>query len=106
MPKQPYSLIYAPAIKEQLLQIDKEHHSLIRYAIAEQLTFEPEVESRNRKPLKRPVVPESEWEIRFGSQNQFRVFYRVHKNPRTVDILAIGVKQGKDLLIGGEKIES
>jgi len=34
------------------------------------------------------------------------VFYRVHKNPRTVDILAIGVKQGKDLLIGGEKIES
>ena len=56
MLKQPYSLIYAPATKEHLLVIDKEHHSLVRETIVEQLTFEPDVESRNRKPLKLPVV--------------------------------------------------
>ena len=57
MPKQPYSLIYAPAIKEQLLQIDKEHHSLIRDAIAEQLTFESEVESRNPETAQASCCP-------------------------------------------------
>ena len=58
MPKEPYPLIYAPATKEHLFEINKENHSLVRDAIVEQLTFEPEVESRNRKPLKRPVVPD------------------------------------------------
>ena len=106
MPKGPYPLIYAPATKEHLLEIEKENHALIRDAIVEQLTFEPEVESRNRKPLKRPVVPDSEWELRFGHQNRFRVFYRVRENPRQVEILAIGVKNGKDLMIGGQRIES
>ena len=106
MPKQPYSLIYAPATKKHLLGIDKEHHSLVRETIVEQLTFDPEVESRNRKPLKRPVVPESEWEIRFGRRNRFRVFYRVRDNPRQVEILAIGVKDGESLIIGGQKIET
>ena len=106
MPKQPYSLIYAPATKEHLLVIDKGHHSLVREMIVEQLTFEPDVESRNRKPLKRPVLPESDWEIRFGRQNRFLVFYRVRKNPRQVEILAIGIKEGKDLIIGGQKIKS
>jgi hypothetical protein len=80
--------------------------SLIRETIVEQLKFDPEVESRNRKPLKRPVVPESEWEIRFGYQNRFRVFYRVRNNPRQVEVLAIGVKVGKNLVIGGQKIQS
>jgi hypothetical protein len=106
MPKRPYTLVYAPATKEHLLAIDKEHHSLIRDAIVEQLRFEPDVESRNRKPLKRPVLPESEWEIRFGHQNMLRVFYRVRENPRQVDILAIAVKEGKDILIGGKKVQS
>jgi mRNA-degrading endonuclease RelE of RelBE toxin-antitoxin system len=106
MPKQPYTLIYAPAAKKHLLAIGKEHHSLIRDAIVEQLTFEPDVESRNRKPLKRPVVSESEWEIRFGHQNKFRVFYRVKGKSRHVEILAIAVKEGKDIIIGGEKIKS
>ena len=106
MPKQPYTLVYAPATKKHLLTIGKEHHSLIRDAIVEQLTSAPGVESRNRKPLKRPVVPESEWEIRFGHQNKFRVFYRVRENPRQVELLAIAVKEGKDLIIGGKKIQS
>ena len=105
MPRKPYTLIYAPATKKHLLEIDKEYHPLIRDAIIEQLTFEPEVESRNRKPLKRPVVPQSEWEIRCGHQNRFRIFYRVRENPRQVEILAIGVKDGKDLMIGGQKIQ-
>ena len=60
----------------------------------------------NRKPLKRPVVPESEWEIRFGRQNRLRVFYRVRNNPGQVEILAIGIKEGKELIIGGQKIKS
>jgi hypothetical protein len=86
MPKQPYSLIYSPVTKKHLLTIGKENHSLIRDEIVNQLTFEPLMESRNRKPLRRPIVPESEWEIRFGRQNRFRVFYRVRTNPRQVEI--------------------
>ena len=70
-----------------------------------QLQFEPDVETRNRKPLKRPVMFGAKWEIRFGTDNRFRVFYRVDYDQQQVVILAIGEKVGNRLLIGGEEIK-
>jgi hypothetical protein len=45
------------------------------------------------------------WEIRFGPDNRFWVFYRVDNDIEQVVILAIGEKIGSRLLIGGEEIE-
>ena len=39
--------------------------------------YEPQVKTRNRKPLKKPMAFKAEWELRFGPDNRFRVFYSV-----------------------------
>jgi mRNA-degrading endonuclease RelE of RelBE toxin-antitoxin system len=103
-PKQSYKLIYAPAVRQQLQAIEAKYYSLIRKTIEEQLSHEPDVETRNRKPLSRPVLFEATWEIRFSPDNRFRVFYDINPEQRTVFILAIGVKLGNQLFIGNQEI--
>jgi mRNA-degrading endonuclease RelE of RelBE toxin-antitoxin system len=104
-PQTPYTIIYAPVTREHLRSIDKKHYSLIRDTITERLSYEPAEENRNRKPLKRPACEEAMWELRFGPDNTFRVFYDVQIETREVHILAIGVKIRDQLHIGGEEID-
>ena len=40
----------------------------------------------------------------FRSSEQVSSFLQSPNNPRQVEILAIGIKEGKDLIIGGQKI--
>jgi len=105
-PRRAFELVYAPQVKEHLKAIERKHYGLIRQEIEAQLQFEPEVETRNRKPLKRAVAFGAEWEIRFGPNNRFRVFYEVDRDSGAVYILAIGVKVRDRLYIGGEEVES
>ncbi len=106
MPKRKqFALLYPPIIKQHLKSIEAKHHSLIRESLENQLQFEPDVETRNRKPLKRSVVFGAKWEIRFGADNRFRVFYRIEYDRQQVVILAIGEKIGNRLFIGGEEIK-
>ena len=106
MPKQKrFELIYPPIIKEHLKSIESKYYSLIRESLQTQLQFEPDWETRNRKPLKRPIFWGAKWEIRFGPENRFRVFYRIEYDAQQVILLAIGEKIGNRLLIGGEEVE-
>jgi len=108
MPKQKrfYTLLYAPDVKQHLRTIERKDYSLIRKTIESQLRFEPAVETQNRKPLKRPTVFQGDWELRFGPDNRFRVFYEVDHQLMEVKVLAIGVKFGNRLVIGGEEVLS
>ena len=101
--KRPFALIYDSEVTHHLKTIERKYYSLIRRTIEEQLRHEPETETRNRKPLQRPSVFDSAWGLRFGPDNCFRVFYRTDVSTRKVHILAIGVKIGNRLLIGGEE---
>jgi mRNA-degrading endonuclease RelE of RelBE toxin-antitoxin system len=103
--REPFKLIYAPLVKDHLKVIESKYYSLIRSTIEKQLRFEPDAETRNRKPLKRPIEFEAEWEIRFGPNNQFRVFCEVNRENHQVNILAIGEKKGNQLFIGGKEFE-
>jgi len=100
-----YRLIYAPMTKLHLKTIQRKYYSLIRTSIERELQVEPDVETRNRKPLKRPVTFEAEWELRFGPDNKFRVFYDINVDSHEVHILAIGVKEGNRLFIGGNEVK-
>ena len=60
----------------------------------------------NRKPLEGPALLGADWEIRFGPDNRFRVFYRIDVENHEVEILAIGVKEKERLYIGGEEVSS
>ncbi|MGH7595438.1 MAG: addiction module toxin RelE [bacterium] len=101
--KRPFELVYDPEVAQHITSIDRKYHSLIRRAIQEQLSYEPEVETRNRKPLTRPTVFGTAWELRFGPENRLRVFYRTAAKVHEVRILAVGVKYGNRLFIAGEE---
>ncbi len=101
--KLPFALVYADEVKHHLKAIETKHHSLIQSELETQLLYEPEVETRNRKPLKRPIVVGAQWELRLGPDNRFRVFYQVKAVSREVRVLAVGVKDRNRLLIGGEE---
>ena len=74
--KRPYELVYDPEVTQHVTMIDRKYHSVIRRTIKEQLSYDPEGETRNRKPLTRPTVFGTAWELRLGPDNRFRVFYR------------------------------
>lgn len=103
--KEPFDLVYDSDVVNHLATIESKHHSLIRRTIEEQLRFEPENETRNRKPLQRPVEFGATWELRLGPKNRFRIFYRVDEKEREVQILAIGVKERDRIFIAGEEVE-
>ena len=102
--KDPFSVTYAPVVHGHLAAIDAKYDSLIREKIVQQLTHEPDVETRNRKPVRSPAAFQAEWELRFGPNNRFRVFYQINYEHREVRIVAVGVKDRNRLLVGGEEV--
>jgi mRNA-degrading endonuclease RelE of RelBE toxin-antitoxin system len=102
--KSPFSIIYAPITRSHLLAIEAKYYSLIRTTIQERLSSEPDIQIRNRKPLKRPVPLGATWALRFGPGNRFRVLYDIDRPRHVVAVLAIGIKRGSRLFIGGKEI--
>lgn len=88
-----FLIIYHSHIKDYLRSIDRKSHSLIHQTIDTQVSYEPENEIRNRKPVIQPFPFAATWEIRFGPQNCFRVFYEVERAELVVTVLAIGEKR-------------
>jgi mRNA-degrading endonuclease RelE of RelBE toxin-antitoxin system len=103
--RQAYAIAYTLQMQDHLRAIDRKHHSSIRSSIEEQLAFEPFTETKNRKPLQRPVDFEATWELRCGPKNSFRVFYSVDTEGHAVTVVAIGVKEGSRLLIADKEIK-
>jgi len=103
--KQPFAIAYDDVVKQHLRSIELKHHKLIRSGVESQLSFDPETETRNRKPLRQPAPFEATWELRLGPYNRFRVLYGVNAQEREVQIQAIGVKIGNKLFVAGEEIK-
>jgi hypothetical protein len=99
-----YDLVYTSAFKHQLKRVEAKYHTLIRETLEKQLQYEPEAKTRNWKPLKKPIAFQAEWELRFGPDNRFRVFYSV--KGEEVILLAFGEKLGNQLFIDGEEVEA
>jgi hypothetical protein len=99
----PFALLYADAVKSHIRAIEPKYHSVIRSEIEVHLLHEPDVEARNRKPVKRPVSFGADWDLRLGPNNRFRVFYQVDLESREVGVLAVGIKKLNKLFIKGEE---
>jgi len=102
-PDQPFLIIFAPETVLHLKVIDRKYHPLIRNRIHEQLSYQPDRSTHNRKLLEVPAPFLAAWELRFGPANRFRVFYQVNHTEKFVLFLAIGIKEGNRLIIGGEE---
>jgi len=98
-----YRLVYDPKALDHVRAIHRKFHSMIRDRIKGQLSRQPNVETRNRKPLSRPSWIAPAWELRFGPDNRFRVFYRVDEGASVVQVLAVGEKKGNVLSVGGKE---
>ena len=100
-----FTISYAPETYKHLDWIESKYHRLVATTIEEQLSHMPATKTRNRKPLEEPAALGATWELRFGPKNSFRVFYDVNHEEKIVSVLAIGVKEGNQLLIGGQEFE-
>ena len=99
----PFEIVFDELVPEHLDVFEGKSISLIRTTIEEQLRFEPHVETRNRKPLGETTTFGATWELHFGPNNRFRVFYDIHLTKKQVVVLAIGVKIRNELCIGKER---
>ena len=100
-----FTISYAPETYKHLDWIDFKYHRVIATTTEEQLSHTPATETRNRKPLEEPASFGATWELRFGPKNSFRVFYDVNHEEKIVSVLALGVKEGNQLFIGGQEFE-
>ncbi len=103
MPTDAYAIKYAPEVVGHLQAIHRRWHSELRDAMDAGLRFEPDVRSRNRKPVAQPSALGDTWELRCGPKNRFRVFYEVDRERRVVRVLAVGEKIRERLYVGGEE---
>jgi hypothetical protein len=100
-----FSLVFAPEVVDHLDVIECKVHQLIRDVIDEQLRHAPGQQTGNRRLLDQPAPFGATWELRFGPNNRFQVFYEIDHLKRVVRVLAIGVKERERLVIGGEEFE-
>ena len=100
-----FRLVFATEALNHIGVIEPKYHGLIEKTLDEQLSLTPGRETRNRKPLELPAPFGATWELRFGPDNRFRVFYEIDLEEEVVRVLAIGVKEGNRLLVGREEIE-
>ena len=105
MTEKRFRLVYDTEFVVQIRSIERNTHSLIRETIEQQLVFEPDVETRNRKQLVRATTFGARWELRFGANNELRLFYSIYPEKMEVHILEIGIKNRERLYIGGKEVK-
>jgi mRNA-degrading endonuclease RelE of RelBE toxin-antitoxin system len=101
MKRPPYKIEYAPETEKHFEWLTARDSAIVLDTVPRQLSYEPTVRTRNRKPLEAsPLAP---WELRIG---RLRVYFDVEEEPeRVVKIRAVGVKDRNRVLIGGEEVE-
>ena len=96
----PYVIEYSPDAEDHLRFLTARQQTIVLDTVDEQLTHQPMVETRNRKPMRpNPLAP---WELRIGV---LRVYYDVEDTPQPkVSIRAVGIKERNRVHIAGEMI--
>jgi len=96
-----YRIEYAQKAESHLRLLTSRQRMLIFHHVKEQLSHQPSVETRNRKPMRpNPLAP---WELRVG---ELRVYYHVYDSPeRVVQVLAVGLKRHEQMWIGNRRVE-
>jgi len=95
-----FTIRFADVVVQHLDHLRAVDRATVLDAIESQLTHEPLVETRHRKPLRpNPLAP---WELRVGA---LRVFYEVVPSAASVvRVLAVGRKARNVLRVGGREI--
>ena len=93
-----FDIAFTPRALDDIDWLHKRERVIVFDGVEDQLTHQPNVETRNKKKLRPNSV--AEWEIRI---DKFRVFYDVDIETRVVGIKMIGYKEGSRLFVRGEE---
>jgi mRNA-degrading endonuclease RelE of RelBE toxin-antitoxin system len=96
---EPYRIEYRHDARLQVQALPKHQQVMLLGKIREQLTSQPQVQTRNRKPLESSAL--GSWELRAGD---LRAYYDVIEEERVVRILTVGVKMRDLVLIDGKLV--
>lgn len=92
-----FRIAFTPSALEDVAWFRKHEQVIIFDAIEEQLMYQPNIQTGNRKMLRPNQV--AEWELRLG---KFRMFYDVDSISQVVEIKMIGYKEGSHLYVRGK----
>ncbi len=96
-----YIIKYAPETLAHIQLLTHRQQIIVLDVVEKQLTYQPTIRTRNRKPMR--SNPLATWELRI---DDLRVYYEVEEEPvPTVFIRAIGIKERNTVRIGGEIIK-
>ncbi len=95
-----FRIAFTPSALDDIQWFRKHEPKIIFDKTEGQLTYQPNVETRNRKKLRPNQV--AEWELRSG---KYRVFYDVDTDRNTVEVKMVGYKGGNQLLVRGKEYE-
>ncbi len=96
-----YRIEYSLDAEDHLRALSARQQAIVLDTVDKQLAYEPQVETRNRKPMRPNLI--APWELRIGN---LRVYYDVQEDPDLmVYILAVGIKERNRVRIGTEVVE-
>lgn len=86
-----FDLVWDEEARSELAALGAFRRKIIVDRVERQLRYQPDIETRNRKPLREPLpeVPEASWELRL--QGDTRVLYWIAGH-RTVGVLRVILK--------------
>lgn len=97
----PYRIEYSPEVENHLCALTTRQQATVLDTIEKQLTYQPTIETKNRKPMRPNLL--APWELRIGT---FRVYYDVEEKPEPiVRIRAVGIKLRNQVRIGKEVVQ-
>ncbi|HKZ55998.1 MAG TPA: hypothetical protein VJ123_10995 [Anaerolineales bacterium] len=96
-----FRIEYSPDAEDHLRELTARQQRVILDAIDMTLASQPNVETRNRRPMRpNPLAP---WELRIGN---LRVYFDVQEEPEAVVFIrAVGIKLRNRVRIGREVVE-
>lgn len=95
-----FDIEFTPEADSNIDGFSKNDQKRLLDHIGEQLTHEPGGATSNRKRLRPNEL--AEWELRL---DRFRVFYDIDGEKQMVTVVAIGLKEGNRLTIGGREFK-
>ncbi len=95
-----FEIAFTESAVADLRFLKKADQNVVLDAIEQQLSKEPSVQTRNRKPLRANDL--SSWEAHVGPH---RVFYDVEESNQKVTSKAVGRKEHNKLLIRGKEYQ-
>lgn len=95
-----FQIIILPKAFDDIAWFRKRDQQVVFDDLEQQLSHEPNVETRHRKRLRPNDI--AEWELRIG---QFRVFYDVDTAAGSVTVCMVGRKEGSRLSVRGKEMQ-